>query len=138
MQRNWPLLLSLVVSLAGCASDSGIHGEAQKLPPKSLAFEEAGGGDWPRADWWTTFGDPKLDALLQQALEGSPNLRAAQARVRTASAFADAARSSLYPTLDLNASAGRQRLTENDLPAPYAGSWLNQGRLALDFNYEFD
>jgi NodT family efflux transporter outer membrane factor (OMF) lipoprotein len=133
------LLVSVVVSLAGCASYSGIQGEAQKLPPQSLAFEDAGGGEWPHEDWWTTFGDPKLDALVQQALQGNPSLRAAQSRVRTAGALADAARSSLYPTVDLDASATRQRISENDIyPPPFAGSWVNQGRIALNFNYEFD
>src|SRR3989442_5401263 len=84
-------------------------------------------------------GDRKLDALRRRALEGSPNLRAAQARVRAAGALADAARSSLYPTLDLDASATRQRLSRNDIyPPPFGGSWVNQGRIALDFNYEFD
>src|SRR3989442_7138905 len=84
-------------------------------------------------------GDRKLDALRRRALEGSPNLRAAQARVRAAGALADAARSSLYPTLDLDASATRQRLSRNDIyPPPFGGSWVNQGRVALDFNYEFD
>jgi NodT family efflux transporter outer membrane factor (OMF) lipoprotein len=133
------LLLSTALWLTGCASSSGIHGESQTLAPQSLAFEDAGGGEWPRADWWTAFGDPKLDALVQRALEGNPSLRAAQARVRSVSALADGARASLYPTVDLNASATRQRISANDIyPPPFGGAWVNQGRLALDFNYEFD
>jgi NodT family efflux transporter outer membrane factor (OMF) lipoprotein len=136
----WPFLLSVAVSLAGCASYSGIHGEAQTLAPQSLAFDQnAGGGDWPREDWWIMFRDPKLDALMQRALHDSPSLRAAEARVRAARALADAAGASLYPTLGLDASATRQRLSQNDIyPPPFGGSWVNQGRLALDFNYEFD
>src|SRR5216684_535563 len=138
--EGWPLLLSIVVSLAGCASYSGIHGEAHALAPQSLAFDQnPGGGDWPREDWWTMFGDPKLGALVRQALEGNPSLRAAQARVRAAGALAAAAGASLYPRLDLDASATRQRLSRNDIyPPPFGGSWVNQGRIALDFNYEFD
>jgi NodT family efflux transporter outer membrane factor (OMF) lipoprotein len=136
----WPLLLSIAVSLAGCASYSGIHGEAHTLAPQSLAFDQnPAGGEWPREDWWTTFGDAKLDALMRQALQSNPNLRAAQARVRAASALADAARSSLYPKLDLDASATRQRISRNDIyPPPFAGGWVNQGRIALNFDYEFD
>jgi NodT family efflux transporter outer membrane factor (OMF) lipoprotein len=140
------LLLSIAVSFAGCVSFSGIHGESQALAPASLAFAQNSGtdgalvpGDWPREDWWTMFGDTKLDALMQQALAGNPSLRAAEARVRSARALADAARSSLYPTLDLNASANRERLSANDIyPPPFGGSWVNQGRTTLDFNYEFD
>jgi NodT family efflux transporter outer membrane factor (OMF) lipoprotein len=141
-----PLLLSIAASLAGCVSYSGIHGDSQTLAPESLAFAQKAGtdgalvpGDWPCEDWWTMFGDTKLDALVQQALAGSPNLRAAEARVRSARALADSARSSLYPTVDLNASANRERFSANDIyPPPFAGSWVNQARTTLDFNYEFD
>jgi NodT family efflux transporter outer membrane factor (OMF) lipoprotein len=135
-----PLLLSVSLSFAGCASYSGIQGEAHALAPQSLAFDQdRTGGDWPREDWWTRFGDPKLDALVQQALQGNPSLRAAEARVRAARALADATGSSLYPTVDLEASATRERLSRNDIyPPPFGGSWVNQGRIALDFNYEFD
>src|SRR5712691_1400259 len=135
-----PLLLSIGFLLAGCASYSGIQGEAHALVPQSLAFHtEDTSGDWPREDWWTMFGDPKLGALVRQALEGNPSLRAAEARVRAARALADAAGASLYPSLDLDASATRQRISRNDIyPSSFGGSWVNQGRIALDFNYEFD
>jgi NodT family efflux transporter outer membrane factor (OMF) lipoprotein len=140
------LLLSIAVSLTGCVSYSGIHGESQKLAPESLAFAQKAGadgalvpGDWPREDWWAMFDDTKLDALMRQALAGNPNLRAAEARVRSARALADAVRASLYPTLDFNASANRERFSANDIyPPPFAGSWVNQARTTLDFNYEFD
>src|SRR2546427_736797 len=129
----WPVLLSVAVALAGCASYSGIHGEAHALAPQSLAFDQnQGGGDWPREDWWTMFGDPKLGALVRQALEGNPSQRAAQARVRAAGALADAAGASLYPRLDLDASATRQRISANDIdPPPFGGSCANQGRIAV-------
>jgi len=139
-------ILLLALALAGCASYSGIHGEAREIAPQTLAFAPqpgAGGafvpGNWPRADWWAMFDDPKLDALVRRALAGNPTLRGAEARVRASNALADAARSTLYPTLDLTATATRQRLSANDIfPPPFGGSWVNQGRITLDFNYEFD
>ena len=139
-------LAALSIALAGCASYSGIHGEVRPIAPEALAFEsKASGdavfvdGDWPRADWWSMFGDAKLDALVTRALADNPGLHAAEARVRAARALGDAARSALYPTLDLNAAAARERLSEHDLIyGPYAGSSINQGRATLDFAYEFD
>jgi NodT family efflux transporter outer membrane factor (OMF) lipoprotein len=148
MSRAAFLLVSsaIAVALAGCASYSGIHGEEHAIAPQALAFDKSAVGDgvfveggWPRADWWSMFSDPKLDALVTQALAGNPSLRAAEARVRVARALTDAARSALYPTLDLNASAGRQRVSENNIIyGPVAGSTINQGRMTLDFAYEFD
>src|SRR5258706_13305564 len=83
-----PLLLSVSLSFAGCASYSGIQGEAQALAPQSLAFhQDQTGGDWPREDWWSRFGDPKLDALLPLALQGNTWLRAPEARVGAARAL---------------------------------------------------
>jgi len=50
-------------------------------------------------------------------------LHAAEARVRRAQALADAARSSLYSTLDVNAVAPHERLSEHDFyPPPFSGS----------------
>ena len=141
-----PLLLSIAVALAGCAGYSGIHGEEGTIAPQALAFDKRAvddsvfaQGPWPRTDWWSMFGDPKLDALMRQALSGSPSLHLAEARVRTARALADAARSALYPTLDLNASAARERTSEhNIIYGSIAGSPINEGRVTLDFAYEFD
>jgi NodT family efflux transporter outer membrane factor (OMF) lipoprotein len=141
-----PLLLSIAVALAGCAGYSGIHGEESAIAPQALAFDKSAvddsvfaQGPWPRADWWSMFGDPKLDALMGRAFAGNPGLHGVEARVRTARALADAARSALYPTLDLNASAARERTSEhNIIYGPIAGSPINQGRVTLDFAYEFD
>jgi NodT family efflux transporter outer membrane factor (OMF) lipoprotein len=139
---------SILVALAlgGCASYSGIHGKEHATAPQALAFHEkpdgAGvfeRGAWPRSDWWSMFGDPKLDALVARALSGNPGLHAAEARVRAARAYADAVRSQLYPTLDANASAAREQFTGNGVyPPPFSGAWVNEGRVTLDFNYEFD
>ena len=75
------------------------------------------------------FGDRKLDALMAQAFAGNPSLRVVEARVRTASALADAARSAPYLALDLNASAARRRVREHDIIyGPVAGSPINQER----------
>jgi NodT family efflux transporter outer membrane factor (OMF) lipoprotein len=143
---TWVMLSSTAVVLAACASYSGIHGEERAITPQALAFNqrtEGDGvfkkGDWPRADWWSMFDDPKLDALVARSLAGNPTLHAAEARVRTAQALADSARSALYPTLDVNVVATHERLSEHDIyPPPFSGTWVNRGRAALDFDYEFD
>src|SRR5258705_2192602 len=114
-----PLLLAVSLSFAGCASYSGIQGEAQALAPQSLAFhQDQTGGDWPREDWWSRFGDPKLDALMPQALQGNPSLRAAEARVRAARALAGAAGPPHYPHLRLQASAARAGAPASAQPPP--------------------
>jgi len=82
---------------AGCASYSGIQGEAQALAPQSLAFYQ----DRTAATGRARTGGPgsairSWNTLMPQALQGNPSLRAAEARVRAARALADAAGASLY------------------------------------------
>lgn len=61
------------------------------------------------ADWWTAFGDPVLDALVERALARNPDLATAAARVREARAQEALARSQTVPSLDLAVSASRAR-----------------------------
>ena len=51
----------------------------------------------PAADWWTSFGDPALDRVVERALSGNLTLREAAARLAQAAADAGIARSALYP-----------------------------------------
>jgi NodT family efflux transporter outer membrane factor (OMF) lipoprotein len=89
--------------------------------------------------WWRAFGDPQLDALVDEALAQSPTLIAAQARLESAAALARAARGARLPTASLGASVERQRLSEKGLyPPPYAGATLNIGQLGVDVSYELD
>jgi NodT family efflux transporter outer membrane factor (OMF) lipoprotein len=140
------VLLSIVAATAGCASTGRVNGQQKAVAPQSLAFQQktAGDsvfvdGDWPAANWWSAFADPKLDALITQALADNPGLHIAEARVRAAADLAQVARSALFPTLDFNAAGTRQRASDNVVAAgDLRGLTVNGARVALDFNYEFD
>ncbi len=62
----------------------------------------------PRGDWWTEFGDPKLNQLEEELGRANPTLEAAAEAYTQARDVAAEARSGLYPQI----SAGGQ-LTEN-------------------------
>lgn len=61
------------------------------------------------AVWWRRFDDPLLDALIDAAMLGAPDLRNAQARLRQARASRDLAVAGLFPSVDLALSANRSR-----------------------------
>ena len=44
--------------------------------------------NWPTEQWRRAYGDVQLDVLEAEALQGAPNLRLAQARLRSAEASA--------------------------------------------------
>ena len=76
---------------------------------------------------------------MNEAIQGSPFLTTAEARLRAAQAQAVAARGARLPSVALDAEATRQRYPEHYLyPPPFAGSYVTDGRAALDFSYDLD
>ena len=130
--------------LAGCVAHSE-HRSPSLIAPSSLAAErtlataQINEHAWPQDRWWHTYGDPQLDALMSEALAGSPSLQAAEARLREAQARAIAAGAPRLPATAVNAEATRQRYSANSLyPPPFAGNYFSDGRVALDFSYDLD
>ncbi|OUL99491.1 efflux transporter outer membrane subunit [Variovorax sp. JS1663] len=139
-----PLLaLACVLSLAACAG----------LPSREPAPAIKAGGDyassqaftadtrpWPQDAWWTAYGDPQLDALIAEALQGAPSVAVAQARLRQAQALADSTAAARAPQLTANASVSAQKQSENYLsPASATPSgWHGYGRATLDLSWDLD
>lgn len=67
--------------------------------------------------WWEGFGDPVLDALIAQGLEGNLDVEAAGDRLRVADAFLRAERADRLPRLDAGAEAGVAVGDERDVTA---------------------
>jgi NodT family efflux transporter outer membrane factor (OMF) lipoprotein len=136
------------LALAGCADFSGIQPHSQLrgaqavgLAPPS-AGEAAPDGTSPTAQsavWWREFGDPQLNLLVEQALQGNPGLQLAQARLARAQAATEAAGAGGRPQLNASLDITRQRYPENGLyPPPLAGSISNSGTLQLSGGWELD
>ena len=87
------------------------------------------------ATWWTLFNDPVLNQLQEQLLQGHLNLQLLASKVRQAQASLAAAQSSLWPSLSLNAGAGRAQdkggsaANQLNLNAPLAWEWDVWGRV---------
>ncbi|HWX80498.1 MAG TPA: efflux transporter outer membrane subunit [Steroidobacteraceae bacterium] len=64
---------------------------------------------WPTPDWWHGFGSAKLDELITEAEHSNDDLAVAVARVQEADAQARIAGAPLLPSLDLGATATRER-----------------------------
>jgi NodT family efflux transporter outer membrane factor (OMF) lipoprotein len=136
-----PLLASAL--LAGCATVPKL-GEAPK-PAAAAAYAtaqsfQAPPAQWPADLWWKTYGDPQLDALMDEALAGSPSLAQAAARLRAAEADARAARAATLPSLAANAQAAEVKQSYNNgFPAQFVPHGYNDtGRATLDLNFDLD
>jgi NodT family efflux transporter outer membrane factor (OMF) lipoprotein len=62
-----------------------------------------------RRDWWKMFGDPQLDALVEQVDVANQNVRVAEAQWRQAVAVVGEARAALFPTVGANGTGARSR-----------------------------
>jgi NodT family efflux transporter outer membrane factor (OMF) lipoprotein len=115
------------------------------------AKADAARADAPSAaisdNWLTTFNDPQLTALVNEAIARNPDLRAAGARVEQAAAYARSAQAQLLPWLNLLGTGGIKAGGGSDLSSALSGvmlgvSWepdlwgrLRYGRNAADDNY---
>lgn len=101
--------LAASLLLAACSSpaprlDSGVQ------PPRAWQSADSHGALQSNRQWWTQFGSPELERLVEQARLGSYDLAAAMARVRQAQASATIAGAPLLPELKAGLNANRQKL----------------------------
>src|SRR5436853_722429 len=123
---------ALAVALGGCAT-------TPTAPPK-LDRPATVDSAPPLTRWWTTFSDPPLDKLVDEALANNLDLAAAMARVESARAQVLLSQADLFPTADLAFDANRTRSTTrgtNPLP-PGFSPYSNDFRLGLQASYEVD
>jgi NodT family efflux transporter outer membrane factor (OMF) lipoprotein len=83
-----------------------------------------------KGKWWEVFKDPVLNGLAEQVEVSNNELKAAEARYRSARAAVSVARSSLFPSLGASASAERAKRADN----PSA----NAVAVTLDASWEID
>jgi NodT family efflux transporter outer membrane factor (OMF) lipoprotein len=92
----------------------------------------------PAGRWWSLFGDPGLDALVEEALGSNTDLRVAEANLRRARAALRESRSARLPSTSASASA-----TYSRSPAPSgipgAGSFEGDSYdIGLGVSYDLD
>jgi multidrug efflux system outer membrane protein len=120
------LVASLIGALAGCALKAPPEsGEIRQQALPNLAVpaqwvEKGGVAGAIASGWLATFADPKLDALVREAIANNPDLRSAAARVEQAAGYAKAAGATLYPQVNLLARTRPHRSSSQftNMPTP--------------------
>lgn len=105
------LAIALIIS-AGCTVGPDYQRPATTMP---AAYGAASATTRPvsLAQWWTTFDDPTLSALIEEAIKSNQDLKIAESRVREARALRTIAGAARWPTLDATGSYSRNRRSEN-------------------------
>lgn len=143
----------LVLLLGGCTTVGPDYRQPAVPVPDSFARADAQAtlGDAELAGWWELFGDPLLDGLVNRAVAQNLDVQAAAARLREARALETVAGAAGGPQLAAAASAARQRISENAIPAPpgaggggtgggfaMPGEEFNTFRVGFDASWEID
>jgi len=130
---------ALCCGLAGCVVGPDFRGpEApavkaytpEPLPPQTVSAPVKGGDPQRFVDggtipeqWWTLFRSEALDRLIRKALQDSPTIAAAQARLRVAEENLRAREGTVYyPAVDGIAGANRSRATGASYGQPAGGA----------------
>ena len=131
----------MATGLTGCADMSGIAPQSslRDAPSLGLNADAAAGQAGVAAEWWRDFGDEQLNGLIAQALQTSPSLKLAQARLARARAVMEVADAATLPQLNGQIDLTRQRYTANGaVPAPLAGAIRDSGTAQLSASWELD
>lgn len=103
----------------------------------------AGTAAWPGDSWWKSYGDPQLDALIEEGLAGSPDVAAAVARFRQARGLAQQAGAPLLPSLDARGSVTEDRQSLNmgypdQLREFLPKGWNDHGMASVSADFDVD
>ena len=74
------------------------------------------------AQWWTAYGSPRINLLVDQALSRNPNVEAGLANLRAAQEMVNAQRGLFYPSVQVGFSGTRQNPGTVIAPPLNAGS----------------
>ena len=131
--RRSLLAVAIAATLAGCATTTPTEPPKVELPAPTVAQLDL-------SHWWTSFGDPALTSLVDEALTNNLDLQVAMARIDAARAQVRLARADLYPSLDLGVGVSRSKVTEvGTVPIPRGISPTgNDFRVGLSAAYEID
>lgn len=127
----WAVALATATLLPGCTVGPDFHRPVSpavdrytRRPLSETASADVAGGEAQRfvqgrdisAQWWTMFGSPQLNALIERALRASPTLVAAQAALRQAMELVFAQQGVFYPTVQAGFSPSRQQASATFAP----------------------
>jgi multidrug efflux system outer membrane protein len=136
----------IITPIAGCAVGPDYHRAAAEVPPAwqpEAPWHQASPNDAAlKGDWWELFQDPILDPLVRKALDYNQNLQVSAARLEQARSQVTVAKSYLYPEVDLQASAARQKISANRplfaYGTPNSQTVQNNFQIGPTVSYELD
>ena len=132
------VVAAIAAALTGCAAEPAYERPAAELPA-TFRDVPAQGLKAPAERWWTLYGDPVLDRLVDEALAHNQNLELAAARVAEARALTRVADAGLWPSVDGAFQRDRSH-SSSRTAAPFRDGPIefNNYRAQINVAYELD
>nr|WP_302056304.1 efflux transporter outer membrane subunit [Pseudomonas sp. SBB6] len=130
------------MTLSGCIGTWGIAPQSKTLQANTLttdaAIRDAAlDAHWPDQQWWRAYGDPQLDRWIALAVQDSPTLAMAVARVREAKAMAGVVESAEKLQVNGQSTLKRHNWPQDQFYGPGAlsgaNTWDNNASLGLSY-----
>jgi multidrug efflux system outer membrane protein len=99
------------ILLAGCRVGPDYHRPAIETPG-AFIYEPEHVTATADVEWWRLFGDPVLNQLIAEGLANNKNIKIAAANVEQAGAVLISTRSPLFPQINYQGTASRNRVSE--------------------------
>ncbi len=137
------LASGIVLTLAGCASSTGISPSAQLLEPAGVGLAAAPLPATSPAlalDWWKSFDDAALSTLIERALAANPSLGVVQARLARAQAAVSGWEAADGVQVGGSLGVSRQHFSATSIyPPPLGGeNWtMAEGRISGSWEFDF-
>ncbi|MDQ3204760.1 MAG: efflux transporter outer membrane subunit [Pseudomonadota bacterium] len=138
-------VLALTLIISGCVGTAGIAPQGLPLEVNELATDAAirnaeQDAHWPASQWWQAYGDPQLNRWIDLALQGSPGMAMAAARVRQARAMAGLAESGESLQINGQSTLKRHNWPTDQFygPGELADTTTWDNNAALGFSYALD
>ncbi len=99
--------------LASCKTVGPEYKRPEEVKTDEPVWEDASQlqlepGEVVRFDWWTEFGDQKLNELIKTAVDESYDLKILQSRIKAGNAIVGASKANLAPQVNFDGSAAYQ------------------------------
>lgn len=93
---------------------------------------------WPDNKWWLRYHDQQLNQLMDEALQDSPSLQAAEARLRNMAGVAEQIGAIRSVQVGASASASETKVSYAYQAYMPPHNWNDYGSVTANFSYDFD
>lgn len=93
---------------------------------------------FPALDWWQSYGDKNLSALIEKSLQHNPELASIETRIAQATALSKITRADLFPSISVGGQYLYQQYARNQFAFPLPGRTFQSLSTPLQVSYEPD